>query len=696
MKFSLGGKIALGFGTALLALVVISWVSYEETVGLMDSIRLAAQTRAVVDYLEDTLSLMKDAETGARGFIITGDRRYLEPFQVAMTLIPPRLEELQLLTASDAVRQKNTESIHKLVDLKLASLTNNIDARQARGFVGTARMEAGRKSMDEIRNLITETVRREKVMLGRQNAAVENRFDLMLQVILLGGVIAFIFVALASALISRDVKERLHVEDDLKKMNAVLEDAVEGISQLDVEGRCFAVNGAYARMVGCEPEELIGTDWRETVHPDDREMLQEAYQVMVKQGRVEAEARGLRKNGGGFYEHVTMVAKYDEQRFVGHCCFVRDITARKLAEAKLAESNDKLTQWVTQLEQRAHERTLLSEMGELLQTCLTSEEAYGVAAKFAGKLFPQDSGTLYMINASRHMVQAVAAWGEASDSTKVFHLDDCWGLRRGQIHQVDDPLTGIFCRHFNSPPATTCLCVPLIGQGETIGMLYLQRASLRPDSSGDVLAYPFEDKRNLAKIMAEQFTLALSNLRLREVLQAQAIRDPLTGLFNRRYMEESLQREVARAIRVNAPLAVLMLDLDHFKQFNDTFGHAAGDKILREVGAGIQSVIRGEDIGCRYGGEEFTIILPRSTPAAARDKAETLRDVVRRLQVEDSGHYLGGLTLSVGVAVFPEHGATAEIVVKAADRALYQAKADGRDRIVVSDALIASLPTDSL
>lgn len=696
MKFSLGGKIALGFGAALLALVVISWVSYRETIGLVESIRLATHSRDVVDRLEDVFSLMKDAETGTRSFTLTAERRYLEPFQAAMVVIPRRLDELQQLEASGPDQQKELELLRKLVVQKLTLLMEIVEARQTRGSGGAARfaqMDAGTKIMEEIRKLVGEVVRKEKLVLSGRNAAVENRAGQTLQVILLGGVIAFIFMALAGALIRRDIRERLRVEEDLKKMNAVLEDAVEGISQLDVQGRYFSVNGAYARMVGYKPEELVGKDWRSTIHPDDREMLGEAHRAMLSQGRVEAEARGIRKNGTGFYQHVTMVAKYDEQRrFVGHCSFMRDITARKLAEAKLAESNNKLTEWVGQLEQRAHERTLLSEMGELLQTCLTSDEAYGIAVKFAGKMFPHDSGALYMINASRNLVEAVATWGEASTSAKVFHPADCWCLRRGQVHAVDDPLVGIFCRHFEAPPATTCLCVPLMGQGETVGMMYLQRASFRSDSSRDAVAYPFEDKRNLAKIMAEQFTLALSNLRLREVLHAQAIRDPLTGLFNRRYMEESLLREVARAVRVNAPLAVLMLDLDHFKQFNDTFGHVAGDKILREVGACIQSLTRGEDIGCRYGGEEFTIILPRSTPEAARDKAETLRDAVKRLQVEDSGRYLGGLTLSVGVAVYPDDGSTAETVVKSADRALYQAKAEGRNRVVMSDALIASLP----
>lgn len=212
MKFSLGGKIAFGFGTALLALVVISWVSYRETMSLVDSIRLAAHSHDVVDHLEEVLSCLKDAETGIRDFLITADRRDLEPFQAAKAVIPQRLNELKHVTASDPDRQKELEPLHALVVRKLTLLAEIVESRPLRGNTTAARlvkMEEGTKVMDEIRTLIGEMDRKEKTFMSRQSGTVGTLADAAGRVILLGGVIAFIFVALASALISRDIKERL-------------------------------------------------------------------------------------------------------------------------------------------------------------------------------------------------------------------------------------------------------------------------------------------------------------------------------------------------------------------------------------------------------------------------------------------------------------------------------------------------------
>jgi diguanylate cyclase (GGDEF)-like protein len=181
--------------------------------------------------------------------------------------------------------------------------------------------------------------------------------------------------------------------------------------------------------------------------------------------------------------------------------------------------------------------------------------------------------------------------------------------------------------------------------------------------------------------------LALASLRLRQGLREQATRDPLTNLFNRRHMEASLERELRRAERRQRPLGIILLDLDHFKRTNDTLGHDAGDQLLRAVGRFLQTHIRGEDLACRYGGEEFLLILTDSALEDTRRRAEQLREGIKALQAEHDGRPLGPVTASLGVAVFPEHGLTAEAVVRAADVALYQAKADGRDRVALSPVL---------
>ena len=286
-----------------------------------------------------------------------------------------------------------------------------------------------------------------------------------------------------------------------------------------------------------------------------------------------------------------------------------------------------LTGWLSELEKRTRETTLLNEMGDLLQTCVAAEEAYAVIARFAHQLFPTESGALCVLNASQNLVEAVAVWGESLACERVFAPEECWAVRRGQLHAVDDPASGLICQYLGEQVPVGYLCVPMMGQGEALGVLHLLCGNA---SNGPVNGLS-EAKRRLAVTAAGQ--LALANLRLRETLRMQSIRDPLTGLYNRRYMEESLARELRRAARNRRRLGIMMLDLDHFKRFNDTHGHEAGDTLLRELGEFLRTRTRREDIACRYGGEEFVLVLPDATVQVTQQRGERLRDEFKRLNV---------------------------------------------------------------
>jgi diguanylate cyclase (GGDEF)-like protein len=219
----------------------------------------------------------------------------------------------------------------------------------------------------------------------------------------------------------------------------------------------------------------------------------------------------------------------------------------------------------------------------------------------------------------------------------------------------------------------------MVAQGEVLALLHV-RMNTNSESQGGSNG----EATRLLRTFAEHIALALSNLRLRDTLRQQSIRDPLTGLFNRRYLEETLTIEIERARRSNESFSIIMLDLDHFKRFNDAFGHDAGDAVLETLGRFLKGHVRGGDIACRYGGEEFTLILPGATLEAATQRAEQLCEGIRVLHVEFKGQPTGPLTLSVGIATFPNHGDSGEAVLQAADAALYQAKNEGRDRVVVA------------
>jgi diguanylate cyclase (GGDEF)-like protein len=233
----------------------------------------------------------------------------------------------------------------------------------------------------------------------------------------------------------------------------------------------------------------------------------------------------------------------------------------------------------------------------------------------------------------------------------------------------------------------------MVGQGDTLGILHLEFAAdaqteietaigmTKTDTGSGSLQ---DSQQRLATTVSGQIALSLASLRLRETLRDQSIRDPLTGLFNRRFMEESLEREMRRAIRKNHPVSVLFIDLDHFKRFNDTFGHDAGDLVLRSVADLFRKLFRVDDVICRYGGEEFGIILPESSAENAAIRANSLREETKKMAIQYKNHALGRITLSIGVACFPDHGQTSEELLKAADLCLYESKSAGRDKVSVA------------
>lgn len=318
-------------------------------------------------------------------------------------------------------------------------------------------------------------------------------------------------------------------------------------------------------------------------------------------------------------------------------------------------------------------------MGELLQSCESLDETYEVVARYAGQLFAGDSEAVYVLAASRNIVEAVASWDDGvAEHEAVFAPSACWGLRRGRAHQAGGS-GGLVCAHAADHAAADALCIPMVAQSEALGVLHLR--GIEP--LGETTEGAADTRRQLAVAVAEHLALALANFRLRASLRAQSIRDPLTGLYNRRYLEESLERELRRAARRQRPLSVVSIDVDHFKKFNDTFGHSAGDAVLAAVGRILLENVRGEDIVCRMGGEELMVILPDCPEDAAVERAEELRHLVRNLTVEFHGQALGMITVSLGVATFPAHGTTGESLLLAADAALYAAKAQGRDRTLL-------------
>ncbi|MCB1560369.1 MAG: diguanylate cyclase [Xanthomonadales bacterium] len=345
--------------------------------------------------------------------------------------------------------------------------------------------------------------------------------------------------------------------------------------------------------------------------------------------------------------------------------------------AELAEQTGRLERSLAQVEKTHHEVSLLGDLSAALQASVDIEAACERLAAFCPQLFPNSSGALYLDRADGERWVAGIRWGQPLPANLV--PAHCRAVTEGRqvAHSTDSAATGCEHLHGMEDGATAAACIPLVAQGSMIGVLLIRHDDAPDDADA-------RRRHAVAASMAEQTALALANLRLRSALLEQSVRDPLTGLFNRRRLLESLRNELARSRAGNLPLALLMIDIDHFKAYNDAHGHAAGDCVLQSVAETLQSCARRGDIVCRYGGEELAVLLPGAGIADAEAIAERMLDRVRHTAVSHDGRSLPAVTLSLGLAIHPDDGDSAEELLKASDEALYEAKAAGRDRIVVS------------
>lgn len=367
----------------------------------------------------------------------------------------------------------------------------------------------------------------------------------------------------------------------------------------------------------------------------------------------------------------------------------QEIVRRKIAQNQVSAANRKINLLLEDARRQTDEVTQISELGSLLQACSAPAEAYCLISERLQRLFPGASGSLALLNPSKNRVESAAEWGPSPPADSSFAPSECWALRRGCTHVFSGTSSVLRCSHLRGEGAS--ICIPLIANGTAIGTLAIQEALV---ASADPGASHSEDdaftrRRDLILAVGEHVALALANLDLRDALRVQAVRDPLTGLYNRRYMQEFLEREAQRARRRNRPLSVMALDLDNFKLFNDSYGHAAGDYALSLVGEVLLHSVRADDFACRSGGEEFVMILPECSLQQAVARAEQIRIRLRQHPFEYQGIAQKPITVSIGVAAFEETTDRIERLLGCADEALYQAKREGRDRVVAARPITA-------
>jgi diguanylate cyclase (GGDEF)-like protein len=363
---------------------------------------------------------------------------------------------------------------------------------------------------------------------------------------------------------------------------------------------------------------------------------------------------------------------------------LRAADLRQRGENLILKANRDLEESIQKLKEQADETSLLSTLRDELQLCVNLQEVYECARSGFSRLGPGTCGALCMTTNSRNIMETVISWGEIARED-CHPPESCCSLRSGQLRWREPAGSEIHCGHFGDDCPERYVCVPMLAHGDTLGLLYVQY----PTAESMALArHRLPALRQLLQLTG----MAIASMRLRIKLEQQSIRDPLTNLFNRHFMEVALERELSLAARRSTMLAVMMLDIDHFKDFNDTHGHAAGDTVLQAVAEVCRETVRTEDIVCRYGGEELTIILPDIDPQAAFARAEGIRTAVAALRVSDGKESYGEVTMSIGIALYPNSGTSSEALLRRADQALYHAKRQGRDQVQLAEDPIFATP----
>jgi diguanylate cyclase (GGDEF)-like protein/PAS domain S-box-containing protein len=462
----------------------------------------------------------------------------------------------------------------------------------------------------------------------------------------------------------------------------VAEDAPVMLWFTNAEGKVIFTNARWKKFVSGDSDnaEVGSQSWYSALHPDDVNNCMKTFNNAFKQREsFQMEYRLRRADGQYRYVHDTgepYISK--EGKFAGFIGSSTDITDRKNHEMQLRLSQLELTQHNQEME-------FINELNSYLQVCVSLDETHSIIEHYAKKIFADYTGVLYLFDDSHSMVENVARWGkEECLSRQVLSPHDCWALRQGKVHVVSGVSEGIVCDHIEGSCVQGYVCAPVIAQGEMIGMLSVTLGSGDAAKETGKLQTSIESRTRLIAMAADNLAMALVSLKLREELRSRSVRDPLTKLFNRRYLEETLVRELANGKRTSQKLGLVMIDIDHFKKYNDTHGHDAGDYVLAEIANLIRSKLRSGDIACRYGGEELVLVMPGASKQIAAARAELVRELVEKHQFLHKGQDLSGVTVSMGVANYPEDGDNASTLMKAADTALYRAKDEGRNRVILA------------
>jgi diguanylate cyclase (GGDEF)-like protein/PAS domain S-box-containing protein len=467
--------------------------------------------------------------------------------------------------------------------------------------------------------------------------------------------------------------EELKISEN--NLRNIIENAPIGMAFLSLEGKYLDANRVLIELLGYPKEELKNLSFQLLTHPEDLETSLDTFNKLIKgeTSTITLEKRYIHKNGSvisAIASGTLLLNPYDNSKI--YLTQIVDISDRVANEHKILDLNNKTISTLNELTLLEKNEKLVNKLNGMLQLCVTMKETYPRINLIAQELFTGFNGALSVLNKSNNNLETVIQWGKEKILRDGFSPEDCFSIREGSITIVDDPNKWLACPHYLNSPIGGYMVLPLFVQNELLGVIHL--------SAQAKISIP-KHLQDTALTFSNMVKIALSNIKLRESLRELSLRDSLTGLYNRRYINENLPHELAQVIREKNVLIVIMLDLDNFKNFNDSYGHEAGDEVLKLMGQVINQHIRLSDTACRFGGEEFLITMHGTNLDDCIVHLKELQKIIKNKSVFFNNQILPTVTLSIGVAMAPIHGTTMDDVIQAADQALYIAKKSGKDRI---------------
>ena len=684
----LRAQLLAAFIAPAIIILLSSWAVYSNLEMAIKRSAEVEQTIRGIALREELLRAVLDAETGERGYIITGNPEFLQPYRQSLDEFsrltaewrnlagqpePPQIAEIETLfsqwveSVAQPVIAARQQAPGRLVSRGFDALYHvNTLAEVLEGASNLSDAQVA-ADLEELVETMNAAVRSARITAQAEEWAVAAA-----QVRRMPPLFA-LAMANEPDLVARErglaltgelfpmIRDLVHVavEAEDQAIDIIASGAGKELMDLirqEVRSSVAEQESRLQELSTASRGQMLFAEWTAIIFPVAGVALGMILLLMMQSGTLKSIAVLRRRAGAIARGELTARMDYDRADELGD----------------LARS---FNQMAEELQSSRSVVEMLDGFQAMLVSSETEAEAYTAAKRVCQRLMPRLNGAFHATAASRNLAEIIEEWGNGKLPSTVFHPSECRALRVGRTHcaSVDSP--EVFCSHLNVEGITSSACIPLMSRDESLGSLtlYLADGESRQITPQELA---------LAQTITDRLALALSNLRLAEKLRAQSIRDPLTGLFNRRYLEETLEREIARITRQNKALSVIALDADHFKRFNDEYGHEAGDLVLKALAEQMRGVVRASDIACRTGGEEFLMVLPEADATIACQRAEDLRKRVEALELGHQGQSLGKVTISLGVATLSSQSMDQQELLRKADSALYQAKRQGRNRVI--------------